>query len=451
MLKVKEIISSTGGGLVKGNEKDFCKGVSIDSRTINQGEVFVAIEGENFNGHDFIPEALEKKAKGVIFSDYLNFDLKKFDSKFFVKVKNTVNSLGELAGYYREKYSPKVIGITGSVGKTTTKDFIYEILSSQYEVCKSIGTQNNQIGVPLNILKYAPVCDILVLELGTNMPGEIPYLSKICTPDVGVVLNVGPSHLKNFKTIGEVKKEKLSLLKYIKAQGWGVVNKDFFKQNIEKNFITFGIDKDTDYQATNIKFEDEKMKFKVNEKEFTVKFRNREYIYNLLAGIAVSSIFKIDEENLIQKISNLEVTSSRFQNKHLGHCIIFDDSYNSNPMSLRSSLKNVVKYSNPGRKLVVLGDMLELGDWSKKYHIEIGEFIAETEIDEMFLLGEMSQYIKEGSLRNGMKEEKVIHFSSLEQACKEIPDKIKKDDIILIKGSRAMNMEKIVNAIQEKY
>jgi len=458
MFTVEDIINVSKGKLVSGNTNFNCSGVSIDTRTIKPGELFIALEGKKFNGNNFIRQAFSKKASGVLCSDLS--DIKGLDietGRFIVHVKDTLYSLGELAKFHRIRCNPKVIAITGSVGKTTTKDFISDVLSSRFNTFKNFGTQNNLIGVPINILKINKTCQILILELGSNKPGEISSLSKICEPDIGVVLNIGPSHLKYLKSLDGVKKEKLGLLKYLRNGGCAIINLDFLdKKDIKLlnkktgRIITIGIKKDADFKAYDINFTEKGVSFKVNGIEYSTNLFNIGYVYNVLACLAVASIFNIDTKISIESVLKFKSISSRFKRIDLKGVIVLDDTYNSNPISMEYAIEAMVKL-NGKRNILVCADMLELGEYSKKYHLNIGKIIANSGIDLLFLVGEFSKYVKDAALSKGMKPCDIKIFSSIEEARSKIPSYIKNNDLVLVKGSRAMEMEKVVDELKLRF
>jgi len=468
MYTVKDILDVTEGKLIYGDVGYYCEGVSTDTRNIKPGELFIALNGERFDGHCFIPEALSKGANGFFFSNpkyfknvcfnsykVLNTNLSngKCNSKFAIQVKDTLCALGQLANFHRLTHDPKVIAITGSVGKTTTKEFVAKILSYKFNVVKNLGTENNLIGVPVNIFKVNPSCEILVLELGTNKPGEISRLAQICQPDIGIVLNIGPSHLKYLKSLNGVKKEKLSLLKSVRSRGNIMINSDFVSREevancSKRNIITVGINSDADFRATRIRFLDNGINFRVKGKNYFAPITNKEYIYNILVGLAVASILSVSTEYFKKALSDFKVADRRFQKIAVKDNLIIDDTYNSNPMSMECALKGISKLNQYKRKIVICGDMLELGKYSSRYHSDTGRLIANFKIDLLFLIGNFSKYVKHGAIHGGMKFKNIKVFGSLEEISNEILLKLDQKDLILVKGSRAIRMDKLVDSLK---
>ena len=377
MFKVEELVKATGGRLVSGNPKLIVRGVSIDSRTIKTEEIFIAIRGDRFDGHSFIQEAIRKRARAIIlcrrFSNKLKKIVRNSNRKVsFIAVSDTRKALGRLACFHRSRFSIPIIAITGSNGKTTVKDMLAWVLSSQARVLKNPGTQNNDIGLPLTLLKLDISHDVVVLELGTNHFGEIAYLADISGPNLGIITNIGLSHLEYLKNLSGVYKEKVSLLKELRLPKIAILNADDSKlaglRNNKKIFkATFGIKNKCDFKASSIRVTaNNKLEFLVNAnlsckvRLNTIGYAN---VYNALAVITAARLLGFRYGSINQRLGSFIFPPGRLRLIKLNSISFLDDTYNANPNSLSEALSVLSRVKIKGRRILVLGDMLELGDF----------------------------------------------------------------------------------------
>jgi len=454
MLSLDEIIKSSGGTAhnLKNTE---INGISTDSRTIGKGNLFIAIKGENFDGHDFIKEVFDKGAAAVVAdSEYLRKGNIKNEFNNLIIVKDTIRALGDAAHYFRMKFDIPIVGITGSTGKTTAKEIISFILSDNYRVLKNEGTKNNHIGVPQTLFNLNGDSQVAVLEMGTNHFGEIKRLAEIAKPTIGVITNIGPSHLEFFKTVRMVFKAKSELLNSLDRKSLALLNRDdrFLERAKTKcKKIYYGIEKNCEFHAKDIELNENNIAFRVGKTYFKVAVVGKHNVYNVLAGIGIGEIlgmsFQAISKRLIDFKNPLTNRLSLCQNKNI---YILDDTYNSNPLSFEKAVDTLKNLKCGKRKVIISSDMLELGDKSKSLHVKIGKLIAKSGIDLLVTVGPMSKYTSEGAKENGMKKNMAMHFEEKDHAIEKLNELLKKDDVILIKGSRAMHMEKIVDAIKER-
>lgn len=430
--------------------------VSIDSRKIGKNCLFIAIKGERFDGHDFINDVVKKKVSAVMINKNQTERFADLEIPF-ITVKDTTKSLGDVASVWRDKLNAKVVGITGSAGKTTTKEIISTILSVKYKVHKTTGNNNNHIGVPLTILSANAKHQIMVVEHGTNHFGEIKYTANISKPDLALITNIGDSHLEFLINRKGVLKEKSALLNVTaKLGGLVFINKDDeLLTEYGKSFkrkVTFGFNNHCDYTG-RIEDVDKSGRVTIGIYHHKKKFRAKlpiageQNARNFLAAFAIAKELKLSDKEILKGLRKIKSVSKRLEVKKFNDTIIINDSYNANPDSMRASLNLLSKMKPSYKKIAVLGDMFELGRQSKKLHKEIGSFINELKIDEVYTVGKLSENIYK-SLNGRVPIKK--HFKEKSFLLTALKNSDLKKSVILIKGSRGMKMEDIYSALEEK-
>ncbi len=451
MFKTAELLKATKGKLVTGSSsKDVC-GISIDTRMIRPGEAFVAVKGNNFDGHDFIETALKKQAGCIIASSLLpSADKLKVP---VIKVKDTVKALGDIACFHRKRFDVPVIAVTGSNGKTTTKEMIWQVLSSRYTVLKNEGSKNNAIGLPMALLGLRAGHDMAVLEIGTNHFGEVGYLADICLPNIGVITNVGPSHLEFLRDLEGVFAEKYSLLNRLLPPRIGILNRDdrlLAKKAAgagQRPFIvSVGLKGAADFRAVAVRLNGDTIDFRLREKyKFTLNTAGDYNIYNALSAIALARLFGIGYDQIKRSLSGFTFPRSRLNLIVLRNIRFIDDSYNSNPLSLKKALAVLSQFKVRGRRIFVMGDMLELGKEKKFLHRQAASDILDA-CDVFISVGELAKFTAQALLARGFRRKNVFSCGSALEA-RDILQGILplgRDDIVLVKGSRAMKMETII-------
>ncbi|MGD9014864.1 MAG: UDP-N-acetylmuramoyl-tripeptide--D-alanyl-D-alanine ligase [Candidatus Omnitrophota bacterium] len=454
MFTIKEITTAVEGRLFfTNNPESIVKGVSIDSRIINSEELFIAIKGAHFDGHDFIYQAIHRGAKAIISQAHppKGIDYTKIA---YIQVTNTRRALADLARFHRRRFNIPVIAITGSNGKTTTKDMLVWILSKQKKVLSNPGTQNNEIGVPLVLLKLNNSHRVAVLELGTNHFGEIAYLVNIAQPNLGIITNIGPAHLEYLRDLPGVYKEKMSLLKHLLFPRIAVLNADQPRFAKVKNsnsvfIITYGIKNKCDFQARSVRLTAQKsLEFSVNSnyrnkvKLNTIGYAN---IYNALAAIVAARLLGCDYQSISQRLARFVFPPGRMRLIKLKGISFIDDTYNSNPASLSCALDVLRESKVKGRRIFVMGDMLELGKSSERFHRQAGIKIAQT-CDAFISVGKLAQIAAHWAVRVGLNKHRVFSCLNSRKAGSLLFQMLKPDsrDLILVKGSRLMNMEEVL-------
>ena len=428
--------------------------VSIDSRNIKKNTLFIAIKGERFDGHDFIDEVVKKGAAAVLVSEKNFKKIKDYEIPV-ITVKDTTIALGEVAKLWRSKLKTKIIGITGSAGKTTTKEILAALLSEKFNVNKTAANNNNHIGVPLTILNTNEKHNVLVAELGTNHFGEIPYTAPIASPDLALITNIGDSHLEYLKNRKGVFAEKSALLKETIIRGGKVfINNDdkilkAFGKTL-KNKITFALNEKADYKAS-IKGYDKlarpQIEIKIRKNVFvsTLPISGEKNVLNFTAAFAIASELGLTTSQIQKAVKKIKSYNKRLEIKNHKSFTLINDTYNANPDSMKSSLDILNRIESRKRKIAVLGDMFELGNESKSKHIDLASFINKTKVDEVYSIGAMMKLMNQKL--NG-KTKVHQHFNDRESLKKHLKKIDTKNSVVLVKGSRGMKMEEFVSIIE---
>jgi len=449
-MKVKEIIKITKARLLSGysSSEIALDRISTDSRGIRKGDIFLALEGPNFDGNKFVRDAFNKGASAAIVSKFND----KMPGKTIIKVADTLSALQEIAALNRKKIGIPLIGVTGSNGKTTVKELLSAILSECYEVLKNEGTKNNQIGVPQALLKLKPAHDICVLEFGTNHAGEIRRLSEIARPSMAVITNIGPSHLEFLKDLEGVYRAKIEILEFMKPGGRLIVNGDdrFLRKIRSARFrvVKFGLGRGSDFIASDIVLGRDGIRFLLNGKfEFRTRLLGLHNVYNALAAITAASQFKVDINKMQDALSKFKQTAMRLNRKKINGIDVLDDSYNSNPLSMISALDVLKRYPAKNR-WVVSGDMLELGSQGVRFHEEIGSYIAKSNVDGLLTFGTLARHMLVKARQEGMNSKRLWHCADHKEMARILNGVVSKGDVVLFKGSRSMRMETVIDNLK---
>jgi UDP-N-acetylmuramoyl-tripeptide--D-alanyl-D-alanine ligase len=453
-LRTDEIAEKVRGTILQGPPSLTFREFNIDSRLTRSGELFFAIVARR-NGHDFVSAAAERGAKGAVISQAIHAP----DNRFaLIRVGDTLKALQTLAGRVLAEHPLKVVGITGSIGKTTTKEFTAALLAPHFAVLKSEGNFNNQIGLALTLLRLEKHHQAAVLEMGMSAPGEIKALTGIAPPDVAVITNINPVHLEFLKTMENIAAAKKEILDGMKNGGTAVLNGDdlLIRKIAERSKakkITFGYSKDCDIQARNLKrlgydgmgFD---LKYGREERAIRLPFLTESYVSNLLAALGVAFAFSLPLEKVEKPLRELKPFAKRGILLRLGHRIMMiDDSYNSNPKALESALQNLSTLPAK-RKVAVLGDMLELGETTSSFHKDAGRQVVLSGWDLLVTVGPLSLHIADGAMISGMSPERIFSFQDSEDAAEHVTGLLQDGDLVLVKGSRGIRMEKIVEKMK---
>lgn len=432
--------------------KDLSVGaVSIDSRTARPGDLFVAIQGDRFDGHDFLSAAAEAGcAAAIVRRD--REPAPEVSAAFpggVLGVLDTVKALGELGSCNRHASYADVVAVTGSNGKTTVKLMIHHILSGKLKGIASARSYNNEIGVPLTLLEMGQRDDYVVVEIGTNAPGEVAALGAIAEPDVGVVTSVGPSHLERLGSIERVAAEKVSLVGKLRDGGLAVINGDgeLLRKSMrayEHRAIYFGTSEEANLRMTGHEPMGARQRFEINGRLWAeLGVPGKHNAINALAALAVAQRFGFELAEAVERLASFEGAEMRLEHHDVGGVTVINDAYNANPASLTAAA-DVLADSVATRRVLVAGDMLELGDLAEQFHFEAGRDIAQRGLDLVIGVGSLGRHIAEGA---GEAGKTIVEFAGVDEASEALPGMLREGDVVLIKGSRQMRLERLVERI----
>jgi UDP-N-acetylmuramoyl-tripeptide--D-alanyl-D-alanine ligase len=463
VFSLKDVLKATAGTLVSGAQEFLFYGISTDSRLISKGNLFIALKGENFDGHDFVMRALTQGAAGVLVHDEEKINQIPKDKTFvIIKVTDTLTALGDLAHEWRKKFPIPVIGLTGSSGKTTTKEMIAAIISRKKNILKTEGNLNNLIGVPQTIFRLTSKHELMILEMGTNTRGEIKRLTQIAEPNIGLITNIGPAHLAGFGSIDVVREEKNDLLLNLPPSGVAIINLDdeaitIVSEKWNGRKITFSMSPNADVTVRDIEKNGIKgIRFNLviggSAQKVEMKIAGLHHVYNAMAATAAAVAAGIDYKTIAKGLAVFRPFSGRMEMIKLHNgAFLLDDSYNANPASVREALMTLKDLKNGHNGYVFLGDMLELGADAVEMHRKIGMLIATIGINTLFLQGDFSEVTAAGAMEGGLSPENIFFLSGDEKGITYLKKHLKKGDWILVKGSRRMKMEKIVSQICDDF
>ena len=464
-IKVNDILKTCKGELICGSADTEIEEVTQDTREIKEGYTYIGMKGEHHDGNLLYEEAIKNGAKVCVLqksSVENKINAKELQAKYpttsIILVEDTKIALQQIAEYKRSLYNIPVIGITGSVGKTSTKDIIASVMSKKFNTLKTLGNYNNQIGLPLTILRLKDE-EAMVVEMGMSQKGEISNLSKIAKPTVAVITNVGTAHIGNLGSRENILKAKLEILDGLQEGGTLVINNDndmlhnWYEKEAPKNLkiITFGIENKSDIMPYDIVLSENGSTYKIDldGKTYSVNVTvgGNHFVLNSLCAIAIGRLFSIDMQDILEGIANFELTKRRMQvEKNTEGITIINDCYNANYDSMKAALDYLGKI-NANTKIAVLGDMLELGDFSKSLHQKVGEEVARNKIDVLITVGELAKEIAKAAEKNGLDRKNIIRCNTNDEAVEQIKKTAQKGDAVLLKASNGMNFQEIFTKI----
>jgi UDP-N-acetylmuramoyl-tripeptide--D-alanyl-D-alanine ligase len=462
-MRIAELAELCGARVVQGDPNWQVRHISTDTRALERGDCFVALRGPHFDGHDFVKDAAERGASAAVVS-YPTRAANSPSAFALLQVEDTLTALHKLATNYRRLKLPeaRVIAVTGSSGKTTTKEMIYAVLSQRFHVIKTEGNKNNHIGLPLNLLRYDSTYDFGVFELGTNHPGEIRALADICQPAVGVITNIGLAHAEFLGDEAGVAKEKGALLEALPANGDGlaVLNADDkwypeLRARTRATVVRVGIENFADIRASDIKINGD-VKFRLNiakkREDVIIRLRTlgRHQIYNALQAAAVGYMQGMDLDEIREGLETMEFPDLRMQQVERAGIHFVNDCYNANVISMKAALQMISETPCRGRKIAVLGEMLELGAHSRQAHLDIGALAAGSGLSLLVAVGEHGKLIADGAVGRGLEAHRVLPVSDAAQAADLLRWLLRDGDFVLLKGSRAVKLERILEAFELK-
>ncbi len=456
-LKLGEIASILGARAATSDQ--VVLGYSIDSRTILPHQLFFAIRGPRFDGHDFVGRAFERGAAGAVVSTDFAAKADAMIASALIAVPDPTRALQDLARAVRRKWGKRVVAITGSAGKTTTKELAAAILSRRYSVLKSPGNLNNYYGLPLALLALDPSQDVAVVELAMSAAGEIAMLARIAEPQIGVVTNVAPVHLQFFDSVDSIARAKHELIENLSSPATAVLNYDDprvrkFGDGFRGKTITYGFEEGAQFRARDIRALDgQRSQFRVKapafERDFVLPLAGPHNVRNALAAIAATSPFEIAPEMIAQALTAPPTLHQRGEILALpGGITVLNDSYNSNPLAIEQMLETLAAWPRADRRIVVAGEMLELGPASPELHREIGRQCAERGVDWLLAVQGDAKFILEGAVEAGMPPANTAFVPKPEEAAERCLALLRPGDVVLVKGSRGVHLEKVIELLQ---
>lgn len=452
-LSAWQIAQAVDGNVISGDQNAVITNVSIDSRKVDDRTLFIPLKGEKADGHDFIEKAISQGAPVIL----THRDAKAPDSVCMIRVQDTLKALGQLAKFYVQFVKVKVVAVTGSVGKTSTKEMIASVLSQQYRVVKTQGNYNNHIGLPLTIFGLTKEDEIAVLEMGMNHFGEIDYLADIAQPDVAVITNIGVSHIENLGSREGILKSKMEINSHLKKDGKLILNADndmlrTVVLQVKDHVMTYSMEQtDGDFRAENVTSTGEGVLFDaiIEGKSYPVKVPalGDYHVYNALCALCVGSCFSMNIDAMIQGIAAYQNTGMRMKVQKVKDYTMIVDCYNAAPDSMKAALRVLKTFPNP-RRVAILGDMLEMGFYAKTAHYEVGKAVAENAIDVLITIGTLAEEIANGAKASGFLAEHVYCFKNNIDCLRQIDTLLKAGDAVLLKASRGMALEEILQYLE---
>ncbi|MGH9351879.1 MAG: UDP-N-acetylmuramoyl-tripeptide--D-alanyl-D-alanine ligase [Terriglobia bacterium] len=465
-LSTVEIASILGSPEISGKGQHppgTARGYSIDSRSVQRGDLFFAIRGPRFDGHEFVAQALERGAVAAVVREGFEPANPEISSAL-IRVNDPAQALQHLARAARHRWAGRLVGITGSTGKTTTKEMLAAVLESRFRVLKSEGNLNNHLGVPLTLLRLAPETEVAVVEMGMSAPGEIASLASIAAPQTGIVTNVAPVHLEFFDSIDSIARAKRELIAHLQPPEVAVLNHDDdrvrgFREGFRGRVVTFGFTEGSDYRALRVRSsstpgeENPATEFEVQGPVdvgwFSIPLAGRHNVENALAAIACGSLFGISPAELRTALRSLRLPGKRMEILRLpGNITVINDSYNSNPLAMERMIETLSSWPAAGQKIIVAGEMLELGLSSPEWHRHIGRECARAGIHGLIAVQGDASYFLEGAREAGLPANWMIFFPTAREAGRYCRSIVRSGDVVLVKGSRGVRLEDAIDALR---
>ena len=455
-LTIKELILASKGKLVsKMSESSTVNDIVIDSRKANKDNAFVAIIGENLDGHNFINSAINQGCKTIIKNKNSNVDIENKEINV-IEVEDTQIALGDIAKFYKEKFKIPFIAVTGSVGKTTTRDMVHSTISARYNALKNVGNLNNHFGVPLTLFNLNKEHEAAVIEMGMSNFGEIEYLANMVQPQIGIISNVGYSHVEHLGSREGIFKAKMEVTANFDSNSLLIINgdDDCLKTLKDKDLVyqlkTFGFEKNNDIYCEDYKMTDDSTTFTAvidgKQEEFFIPTVGEHNIYNAMAAILVGIKLNMTIEEIKEGLKNFQCTKNRLDIIKTNNITIIDSVYNAGIDSMNATLSILGRYDN--RRVAILGDMFEMGEYAEFAHRQVGKFAANN-MDVMVAIGKDAEYIVKELIETGVNPENLYHFNTKEEAIDKLDDIIKENDVVLVKASRGMHLEKVVEYLSK--
>ena len=447
---LNELLAATGGrpaacdpGPCHPDAVTFSR-VATDSRNVEQGDLFWALRGERHDGHNFVAEAARRGAAGCVVESAASIPR----GLPAAVVADTIQGLKDFAHWYRQRRDALVVGVTGSVGKTTTREMIYSVLRTRFDGCRSGKNYNNHIGLPLSVLEMHDRHEFAVLEMGASRVGEIRELAAVASPEIGVVTEIGVSHLEGFGGIAQIVEAKGELVEALPAAGFAVLNGDdphwqSLARRARCSVLTVGQQAHNTFRAGRVEAVGPELRFQVDGAAFTVKAAGRHHLTGALVSVAIARELGLTTRQIAEGLSQFAPVDGRCRVRDLGVRTLIDDTYNANPTSTEAACRLLGEWKSPGRRILVLGDMAELGDQSADWHQAIGRTAAEMRIDRLAAYGRYAADVTRSALDHGMTSDQLAECDTLDVLLTVLDCWSEAGDVVLVKGSRSMQMERV--------
>lgn len=454
---LQEIAAATGGSIVTGDAALSCEGISIDTRRVDEGQLFVAIRGAHFDGHDFVGDACAAGASALVVCRGTALP----PAVAAIAVEDTTRALGDIAAWWRRRFSAPCVAITGSNGKSTTKEMVAAVVAGRGAVLKTEGNFNNLIGLPLTVFRWDETHRVAVLEMGMNAPGEIRRLAEVARPTVGLITNVTAAHLERLQTVEMVARAKGELFEAMEAEAIAVINgEDRWVRDLAKRrggrAIVFGMQNDFDVRFLHMEMtglDKIDLAFAAMGREFraTLPVPGVHNVMNALAAVAVGVALGIDPGEAAERLSRFCPMAMRLERVQLANGVrIVNDSYNANPESMKAACRTVGAAKRAGRFVAALGDMLELGEASAELHRQVGEAAAGLGVSRLFIVGDFAEAMAHGARQGGLGDSEItICAGGIEQLSRLLEEELRAGDVLLVKGSRGVRMERVVDHLKK--
>lgn len=462
-MPLERMCEVTGGELLLGSSDAIVNGLAIDSRRVEPGNVFVALSGEHTDGHEHLDDAISRGARALIVTrspGQLESALSAAADRdvAVLRVRDSLRAVQALAAYHRSRLFCPVIGVTGSTGKTTTKDFMTAVLGQRFRVVATEGNQNNELGVPLTIMNAGADTDVLIVEMAMRGAGQIAELAAIARPGAGLVTNVGTSHIELLGSQEAIARAKSELVAAVAGDGRVFLNGDdafsgVLAEESRAQVVYYGLSDAADIRATDVSTDEEsRPRFTLTagdqSREVLLQVPGRHNVYNALAAAAVALYLELPIDEIVQGLTEARSSAMRMQSfVTAGGVHVINDAYNANPTSMRAAIETLAEVSAATHRVAVLGDMAELGSLTELAHFRIGEEVARLPIDALVTVGERARRIADGARAEGMDDERIRPCANVDEATEVLDDILGPGDVVLVKASRVMGLERVVEGI----
>lgn len=449
-LTLDEVVSAMGGRPLVKLPIASISAVGTDSRDVRPGELFFAIVGERFNGHDFVEAALKAGAVAAVVSDVPRLASRLQETGPLICVADTAEALGRLAAYHRSQLAAQVIAVVGSNGKTTTKQWIDVVLRARKRGRASPKSFNNHIGVPLTLLSAQSSDEYVAVEIGTNHPGEVAALADIARPDLAVITSIGEEHLEFFGDLTGVAREELSILRTVRPRGFVVANLECtrfpdWNSRGDLTRLTFGIDAAADLRASGLHWDGRRLHFTVNGRfAYSIPLVGAHNVLNALAAIAIGLRFGLSHDEIAAALAAAEAPPMRLERRAIGSLTLINDAYNANPASMRAAFAAVEELADGGRRVFILGDMRELGEHAERCHEELGRAAGRSSAQVIVAVGAHARTVSDGATATAGPSKRIYSFPAVEAVGPSLERILEPGDVVLLKGSRAVRLERLL-------